>query len=108
QKSIGDMENLELATTARSVGRNEDVLRPRKDGLHRDFLRSNVRYRDMLGGMPIIQDIRLHRQAFEKGFWRRLQESEILPTATRHRCGEENCRHEHIPTFAPSMFVTQL
>src|SRR5579864_4881768 len=102
------MENAKLATAAWSVGRNEDVLRPRKDGLYRDFLRSDVRYGDMLGVMSIIQDVRLHGKAFTKIFRRRLQESVILPTTTRHRCGEENCRHEQIPTFVSSMFVTQL
>src|SRR5579864_7476407 len=102
------MENLKLAPTARSVRRNEDVLRPRKYGLYRDFLRSDVRYRDMLGGMSIIQDVRLHGNAFAEVFRRRLQEAVVLTTATHHRCGEENCHHEQIDMFVPAMFATQV
>jgi hypothetical protein len=62
----------------------------------------------MLGSMSIIQDVWLHGNAFAKVFRRRLQEAVVLTTATHHRGGEENCRHEQTYMFVPSMFVTQL
>jgi hypothetical protein len=73
------MKNLKFAPSSWRVGRYEEILRPRKNDLDRNFLCNDFRDWDVLRGMAIIGDVRLKGYTLAEVFGRRLQETEILP-----------------------------
>lgn len=63
---LGDMEDLKFAARAGSVGRQREVLWPRKQCVECDRDRREVRYRDMLCCVAVIGDSRTKGKALAK------------------------------------------
>jgi hypothetical protein len=76
------MKDVEFATSSRSVGRDDEILRPGENVVDRNVLSNPVSDRDMLGGVPIVSNVGLEGYAFAKVFGSWLQETEVLPVAT--------------------------
>jgi hypothetical protein len=76
------MKNLKFAPSSWGVWGYDEILSPGKNVVDRHFLGDDVSDRDVLGGMPIISDVRFEGYTLAEVFGSRLQETEILPIAT--------------------------
>jgi len=84
KERVGNVKDLEFASSSRSVRRYEEILGPGKNTFDGHLLWDLVGDWDVLGKMPIIGDIWLNRHALAEIFGLGLQKTEILAINATH------------------------